>query len=174
MKKFIKRILEGVPSDDSVSLKEKEFLYDLIIKHKPKLFLEIGTHRAQTALYIAQALYDNKKGKLITVDPYPWDSQANIDKFPELAEIIEYRQMKGEDITDNGLDIVFVDGYHEKEIVLKEIHAIMPLLSKKAVMVFHDTNGANILCDPVGAIREAGLETKEVPTENGIHIYYHV
>lgn len=44
------------------------FIYSLIKMQKPKTVLELGTGFGTTALMIAQALKENKKGKIITID----------------------------------------------------------------------------------------------------------
>lgn len=166
------RIIKEVPNEDSTSLKEKVLLMDLIRKHKPKTIVEIGTHRGLTTLYMAVAA--KEVGATIdTYDPFEWGARGNFRKFEDVFDFITYHQEGSLACDLDKIDFIFCDGYHEKDVVVGEIEHFWPKLTKKAVVVFHDTNGSNPLCDVPGALNEKGLKVKYLKTENGLAIYEH-
>lgn len=167
------KLLVEIPSEDSTSLEEKMILHDAIIKLKPKVVIETGTHRGLTTLYMAEALRQNNEGHLWTYDPFEWGARGNFRKFGDIEPFITYEQKPGKDIDVTGLDFVFIDGYHEKAQVLAEIDAIFPRLNVGAHVYFHDTNGSNESCDVPGAISERGLEVEFIKTINGMAKYVH-
>lgn len=168
-------ITQEVPSDDSTAPEEKEILYKEIKKLKPSLVVETGTHRGLTSLYIAHALYENKKGLLHTADPYDWGQVGNFRKVPVLNEYIQFHNTRGSQMIEelDDIEFAFIDGFHEKVEVVEELKALLPKLADKAVVYFHDTNGSNIHCDVPGAIDELGLKVKYLKTPNGMAKYVH-
>ncbi len=52
----------------SVELEVAEFLYGIIRMIKPTAILETGTHKGISAVYMAEALKENGKGKITTVE----------------------------------------------------------------------------------------------------------
>lgn len=164
-----------VPQDDSTTFEEKLVLYSLIRALQPKVVLETGTHRGKTSLYIANALYDNGFGHLHTCDPFDFDQPGNIRKFPMLGAFMTFHKLAGKDLDVRDIDFAFIDGYHDKQTVIDEMHHFLPRLTPHAVVVFHD-------CDDVpesweamvnGAIKELGLKTVYLLTQNRLRIYEH-
>lgn len=170
------KILAEVPAEDSTSHEEKMILYNEIIKLKPLHVIETGTHRGLTTLYMLAALEENGDGFLNTADPYEWGAVGNFRKFPELEKRVAYHQCPGKEmikIVGPRIDFAFIDGFHEKDVVLEEIKALLPELAPGAVVYFHDTNGSNIHCDVPGALEEAGLKVEYLKTQNGMARYVH-
>lgn len=175
-KELEERIIAEVPGEDSASHEEKMILYNEIKKLKPKNIIETGTHRGLTTLYMLAAVAENKKGFINTADPFEWGAGGNFRKFPELEKLVKYHQIPGKDMIPMcgpNIDFAFIDGFHEKHIVLEEIRALLPELAPGAVVYFHDTNGSNIYCDVPGAIKEAGLKVEYLQTLNGMAKYVH-
>lgn len=167
------KILEEVPTDDSTSREEKMILHDEIKKLNPKVIVESGTHRGLTTLYMLCAVAD---GHLHTADPYEWGARGNFRKFPELEQKVTYYQMPASQMIEHleeKVDFAFIDGFHEKIEVLKEMEKLLPKLADGAVVYFHDTNGSNDYCDVVGAIAELGLTVDYLKTSNGMAKYVH-
>ena len=162
-----------IDSGDSAHIDERMFLYALIRAIKPKVCVETGTHKALTTLYMANALYDNGEGIVHSYDPFEWEQERNIEKFPELRKHIVLYKDKGENVNIDNIDFAFIDGYHEEEFVLAEMKAILPRLTEKAVVVFHDCGGDNKLVGVNAAIKKLGLETSFLPTANDMRIYGH-
>ena len=173
MLEFREQIEKEVPRDDAADFGEQMILYSLIRAIKPNIVVEVGTHKGMTSLYMAHALYDNGIGVLHTCDPFEWGQQGNFRKFPELEKLIKFYPIKGEELDVDEIDILFLDGYHEYEYVERELKHFIPRLSEKGIIIFHDCKGDK----PGGevgvntAIRDAGLSTVLIPTENYIRIY---
>lgn len=175
LEKLQDRINAEFPTDDTTSLEEKMILHDAILKLKPKAVVETGTHRGLTTMYMLCALADNREGHLWTADPFEWGAYGNFAKFEETHPYVTYRQIRGIELSDevDGIDFMFIDGFHEKHEVLAEIDALFPKLNEGAHVYFHDTNGSNDYCDVPGAIDERGLKVEYLKTLNGMAHYVH-
>lgn len=171
MLEFQERIEKEVPRDDAARLDQQMLLYWLIRGSRPETVIEIGTHRGNTALYLAHALHDNDWGKLITADPFDYHQKETFAKFPELNKRIQYYQGKAANIDIDIVDFVFVDGFHEYEAVLAEIKHFLPRLSKEAIMVFHDCGQDNELVGVNKAIKEAGINAVWIPMSGKMRLY---
>lgn len=166
-----KEKIDALPQDNSAHESQKLIMYAFIRSMKPKKVVEIGTYRGVTALYLAHALHDNKKGHLWTCDPYDHEQEETFSKFPELKKYITYEKKKGKDLDVDDIDFLFVDGFHEKPYVLAEIEALFPRLTKKSVVFFHDAGEDNELVGVNEAIKAAGIKTILLPTEGRMHLY---
>jgi len=173
MLKFLDKIYEEIPLDDSADKDEQLLLYSLVRSLRPKTVVETGTHRGVTTLILAHAMLDAKiEGHVHTADPYSWEQQNNFDKFPELSKYITYHSIFGRDVPVEEIDFLFIDGFHEKQEVLMEWGALSPKLSESAVVVFHDCGyPGNEACDPNGAVEQIGVPTVWIPTKNRMRIY---
>jgi predicted O-methyltransferase YrrM len=143
---------------------EGDCLYGLIRALRPHNVVEVGTCQGGSACYIAQALQDNAFGHLTTCDP------LTNPTFPdELKERITFLKCKGQDLKlDEPIDFLFIDGYHEKEWVDREIAALFPQLKDGALVVFHDSYLSGV---------RAGTDkllTIELKTKNGLKLYVYV
>lgn len=167
----------SIPKDDSATREERLLLYALIRATKPKVVVEIGTHRGLAALYMANAIYDNFladssiKGMLHTTDPFDYDQATNVTKFHKLSDFIKVYRQKGKDLDIKNVDFLFVDGFHEEEPVLEEMAQFLPRLTENAIVIFHDTGGDNVQVGVNAAIKKLGLETAFLPTGNTMRIY---
>lgn len=163
-------IKREIPSEDSTSREEKLILMEEILKTKPKIIIETGTHRGLTTCYLGLAA--KEVGAVIhTYDPFEWCAYGNFAKFLDLP--ITYHQEAGKNCTIENIDFAFIDGFHEKHHVISELDTILPKLSDGAVVYFHDTNGSNESCDVPGAIQEKGLKVEYLKTLNGMAKYVH-
>ena len=174
--KYSDEIERDVQQDDSASFEEKMIIYSIIRATKPDICVETGTHKGKTALYIAQALYDNKKGHLWTVDPnedFAREAIRYFDRYPELKKFITFRQIEGKDLKIKNIDFIFIDSFHEKEVVLEEMRNFLPGMNKGAMVLFHDCGGDNESVGVNAAIDELKLKTVMIPTENVMRIYSH-
>jgi len=163
--------IEQVPRDDAARIDQQMLLYWLIRGSKPKICVEIGTHRGSTALYLAHALYDNGLGKLITCDPYDYGQDDTFKQIPELNNFIEFRKQRGNELDVDNIDFLFIDGFHEYEAVRDEILYLFPRLSSEAIVVFHDCGGDNELVGVNKAIEEAKIKTVWLPMSGKMRIY---
>ena len=170
MLKFKKQI-DALSQEDSANEGQKLIMYSFIRSMKPEVVVEVGTHRGVTALYMAHALYDNKKGTLITCDPFDYGQEETFNKFPELKKYITFKKEKGKDLDVKNIDFLFIDGFHEKPYVLSEIESLFPRLTKESVVFFHDAGEDNEYVGVNEAIKEAGIKTILLPTEGRMHLY---
>lgn len=173
MLSFLDKMYVEVPTDDSADFGEQLFLYSLIRATKPKVIVETGTHKGLTTLFMAHALYDGQiDGHVHTCDPFPWDQLGNFRKFPELEKFITFYPIRGDAMEVQNIDLLFIDGFHEKEEVLSEWNNFKDKLSDEAVVIFHDCGYPHgLTCDPNGALKELGLTTIWLPTKNSLRIY---
>lgn len=165
---------EKLPQDDSAAMEEKLLIYSLVRATKPMVCVETGTHKGLSALYIAQALQDNGKGILYTLDPHDYGQKENIKLFPELAERTRVLLMKGVEFSIPGkIDFFFCDGNHDKGEVLDEIDYFFPHLSDDALVIFHDCDRTdwNEAEGVNAAIRHYRLRTAFINSKNKMQIY---
>jgi len=117
----------------SIFANEGRRLYDLVVKEKPKLVVEVGGYHGCSGAWIALALLKNKKGKLISID----NGQLNgkWSKIPdELKEVVEFvsDDCFSCDVPEN-IDILFEDGEHTYGFTRKVIQRF-----SAKVVVCHD------------------------------------
>ena len=161
----------GVSTQDACSEEECEILYGLVKAIKPLVCVETGTHLGISASYIATALKENSKGHLYTCDVTDWGQKSNIEKLG-LKEYVTTSLCKGsvQKVPDT-IDFLFIDSYHEKEVVLGELYYYLPKLAPRAVVVFHDAGGDNSYIGVNEATKQLKLKTVYIPTRNGMRIY---
>lgn len=151
--------IESLPMDDSTNIELRQYVYDHIKKYKPKVVVEVGTHKGVTSLWMSEALRENGEGMLYTVDPIDFEFNKTLEDFPELKPFVKYEQKMGTELDVRDIDFVFIDGFHEYENVLQEIVHFTPRLSQKAFILFHDCGGDNHLVGVNRAIDDSGLKT---------------
>ena len=163
--------IEALPMDDAANRDQRFFIYALVKGMKPKVAVEVGTHRGVTALTIAQALFENESGHLHTYDPIEWGQQGNIDKFPHLQDYITFYKEGAETSKVTNIDFLFIDGFHEYEVVKREIEYFFPKLTPEAVVLFHDAGGDNKFVGVNQAIDETGMEAVFIPMSGKMRLY---
>lgn len=168
---------EHLRDGDALVPEEGELLYALVRSTKPLVCMETGTHKGLSTHYIAQALEDNGKGVVCTCDPIDWGQPATFAASP-LKERIHFFPKRGVEVSVPELefiDFLFIDGYHGKKDVLEEIDHFFPLLSRNAIVVFHDCDDEPTSNTEMvnAAIFERGLKTVYIPTKNRMRIYEH-
>lgn len=172
MLEFIREIKKEVPADDSVHEGEHFFLYGLIRALRPAVVVETGTHKGLTSLYMTHALFDNRWGILHTIDPKEWGAPGNFRKFPELEELITFHVARGDEVEiEEEIDFLFLDGLHEYEEVTSEMKHLLPKLSDRGVVAFHDAGGDNASVGVRQAVSDAKLNAILIPTYNNIILY---
>ncbi len=89
---------------------EGERLYKLVKDLKPEIVVEVGTYYGCSTAWIAKALRDNKKGKVITIDNGA--NGGHIENIPDsLLNRIEFVHENVEDLPPmDDVDILFDDG----------------------------------------------------------------
>lgn len=96
----------------SIFANEGKRLYDLVIKEKPSLIVEVGGYHGCSGLWMALALKKNKKGKLISIDNGQhagmWSHIP--DEFMDVVELRSDDALTC-DVPEN-IDLLFEDGAH--------------------------------------------------------------
>jgi cephalosporin hydroxylase len=114
----------------------QELLYEV----KPDVVVEIGSYSGGSTLYFAHLLEILGKGKVVSVDIDRSHYDARHERIVDItgdsssAEVISkvFEQCEGKKA------IVFHDGDHSKEAVLRELEAYSPLVSVGSYFVVED------------------------------------
>ncbi len=119
-----------------------EFLYSLVKLLYPQTVVEIGTYKGNAAIAIGQALEDNKKGLLYTIDPFEQELVKTAIKKSKLQKRIQYSIGYSHKVIPTlglkKIDMAFIDGDHSYESVKKDIELVDGYIPKGGVVVFHD------------------------------------
>jgi predicted O-methyltransferase YrrM len=136
-------------------------LYFLIRELKPDTVVETGVHRGVSSLFILQALHDNKKGKLFSIDlpfaEYITDNKMETKSILQTEKIgicvpkqlqEKWNLILGDSKNElpkilkkiNSLDIFLHDSKHTYEHMTWEYKIIWPHLKSNGVLISDDTN----------------------------------
>lgn len=170
-------------------------LYGLVRSMKPKVCVEIGSARGNSACAVASALKENGSGKLYAIDPHiptDWNDEHSVDTFATLranlgrlglVEQVEIvRSMSDEAAASWRLpiDLIFIDGDHTYEGVKRDWDLFTPHVGTFGVVVFHDTiwdlrppsnwDRAAVMGVPrfVDDLRAAGYQTITIDRDCGV------
>lgn len=117
-------------------------LYGLIRGLQPKAYLEIGVRWGGSARIVSAAMEANQIGQAIGLDP-------DLSGFrPRPKELFgRYSTVKGFSPEDTGraamtstepIDFVFIDAVHTYSAVKSDIVGVLPFISDRAHILFHD------------------------------------
>jgi len=131
-----------------------DLLYGLVRSLKPELCVEIGSARGQSACSIGLALKENRRGKLLAIDPHcrtDWNDYQSVDTFEVISrnlavlkltdwvEIIRRTSFEAAQDWTSPIDMIFIDGDHSYAGVKSDWDLFMPHVKQFGVVVFHDT-----------------------------------
>lgn len=152
----VEKHLRGIPhtpSDDG------KILYEFIIQNKPSKILELGFQHGVSTNYIAAALDELGKGKILTIDReitltekpsiYELSKTTGLDKYIEvvfarssyiweLRKLIKYNYENP--IKRRTFDFCFIDGAHNFETDGFAFYLVDLLLDEGGVILFDDIN----------------------------------
>ncbi|NLZ24723.1 glycosyltransferase [Candidatus Dojkabacteria bacterium] len=132
------------------------FAYDLVANIKPKVIVELGTHKGNSLFSFAQAIKDlNLKTELHAIDTWEGDEHAGYykedvyEKFLKIKEkyykdvnIIPHKMYFDEAVDNfknNSIDILHIDGLHTYEAVKHDYENWLPKVNKKTgIILLHD------------------------------------
>jgi predicted O-methyltransferase YrrM len=133
------------------------FLYILCKIVKPKTVVETGVAYGLSSMYILQALFENKKGTLYSIDSIfsPWQSKKMIGSAIPIHLCDNWKFIFGsssdklKDTLDSldSLDIFFHDSLHTYKNMKFEFETAWPLLNKNGFLVSDDISGNNAFYD---------------------------
>jgi predicted O-methyltransferase YrrM len=138
---------------------ERYFLNSMILRNKPVKILELGVSAGGSSVILLNAIKENNKGELYSVDYLNhWYKDQGcktgfvLDKYPELKE--KWKLYTGtlalsflEQIGD-GIDFVFIDTMHTNPGEILDFLMVLPFLKEEALVVFHDTKLYTDFDDP--------------------------
>lgn len=128
---------------------------------KAKVYLEIGVETAETFLKIKAPLKlgvdpnfiipkDNEEVRLLLNN-----DQNKSNKYFEMSSDDFFEKQK-ELLTNNSVDVAFIDGLHTFKQSLKDTKNTLRFLSEKGIIVLHDCNPPNkTIAYPAESIKQA-------------------
>jgi len=133
----------------------KYFAYDLVRNIKPKIIVELGTHKGTSFFSMCQAVKDEKiNTKLYAIDSWEGDKHAGFYNKTVLYEVKRikskyYKELKIElikkyfddaktNFKNNSIDILHIDGLHTYEAVEHDFNNWIIKVKKNGIIMFHD------------------------------------
>ena len=131
------------------------FAFWIVAALRPRVLVELGTHRGNSFLAFCQAIEAERCGtRAYAVDT--WEGDAHMAREEGLfEELLAYHDPRyghfssllratfdeaRELFPDKSIDLLHIDGTHTYEAVKKDFTDWEPALSDRAVVMFHDTN----------------------------------
>jgi len=126
----------------------------LVKTAKPRVVVELGTHFGYSYFAMCQAVQGNRlKTKCYAVDTWQGDEHAghydesvfesvvtHNHRYKRFSTLLRKRFDQAlADIPDGSVDLLHVDGRHFYEDVKEDFESWVPKLSKRAIVLFHDT-----------------------------------
>ncbi len=126
----------------AVEIETGQFLYGLVRAVKPTNAVETGTFEGFSAVNIAQALKDNKKGMLWTIDCQDYGAQKIFDNYKVKAWINPVLGFSPailkEIVSREDIDFAFLDGEHTGNAVLAELEILHEYFKAGSYITGHD------------------------------------
>jgi predicted O-methyltransferase YrrM len=140
----------------AIELEVGELIYALVRALKPEHVVETGTHKGFSTLMVAQALKDNQRGHLHTIDIVDYGVMAECGRFG-LENQVTFIVGESSAVIPSligripRIDFLWLDADHGTDSVLREVEAATPLLGTGSYIALHDT-----ISDPreAAAVRE--------------------
>lgn len=128
----------------SVEIEMGQKIMSLVVEHKPKVLVEIGTNKGFSTTWLMLGMIKNGFGSLITFDiedmrkvyGMPYWEQYGLPKEMVRYVIGSVWDKKSE--LPSTIDFMFHDASHDVEPTKKELHTIAPLIPSGGIMSFHD------------------------------------
>lgn len=141
------------------------FAYDLVSNLKPKIIVELGTHKGTSFYSMVEAIRDEGLDTVaFAVDSWEGDEHAGTPETGynprEVYEFVKHmlRRFYGRekarmvkkffadalaDFEDNSINILHIDGLHTYEAVKNDYEKWKPKLAEDSVIMFHDISVAD-------------------------------
>lgn len=126
-----------------------------LVKHAaPRVIVELGTHYGYSYFAMCQAVKANRLStQCFAVDTWQGDEHAGLYDGSVFDSVVLHNQQYERfstllrkrfdealaDIPDGSVDLLHVDGRHYYDDVKEDFESWVPKLSKRAIVLFHDT-----------------------------------
>ena len=120
---------------------ERRYLFDKVMKHQPRIVVEIGTGSCGSSICILEALKQIGSGTLYTCDPYNIDGKKLKEEY---GNRVEFLQVDGTEFINQlqsaGIlvDFIFCDGPEEPDQILNYFLDLQSITSPNCVFIAHD------------------------------------
>ena len=148
-----------------------EFLRCLVTTIKPELVVETGTFSGISALWIAEGLKANGRGKIVTCENDPLvyaNAKARIESS-ELRSWIDHRNVSSLELNIEGrIDLLYADSHIP--IREQEVRKFLPQMNPYGVILMHDAS-SHLKEVRQGALRleaEGLISVVLLPTPRGL------
>lgn len=129
------------------------FLYALCKIMKPSKIVETGVAYGLSSMYVLQALYENKKGALYSIDSIfrPWESEemigsaipSNLRTNWNLVHGSSSQKLKKLLMSSGPIDIFFHDSLHTFKNMIFEFETAWPFINKNGFLISDDISSNN-------------------------------
>lgn len=127
----------------------------LVEQLRPQSIVELGTHSGASFLAFCQAIEEQElTSRVFAVDSWEGDEHAGFYGDDIYNELRDYQQRNYPGISemlrmrfnealgyfaDDSIDLLHIDGLHTYEAVREDFETWLPKLTKRGVVLFHDT-----------------------------------
>ena len=118
-----------------------KFIGCLVSMSKVRTAIEVGVFEGESSMRIIEALPSG--GQFIGIDINDYRTKQAKAAYERAGLAIDFFHGNSLDVAkllpNNHFDLIFIDGDHSWEHVIKEFKAYEPKLSRNGVFVYHDT-----------------------------------
>jgi hypothetical protein len=143
LKRFVK------PGYGTVAPDEVDFIQSLIVKHKPKSFIEIGMASGMSTGFIARFMDAQGGGRLVSLDHddtfFGDTTKPNGFLYPEIyqgdkvqSELVKFKTALDIHEIEGQFDMAFIDANHQQPWPAIDMMALYPRMTGPRIMVHHD------------------------------------
>jgi len=127
----------------------------LVAAMAPRVLVELGTHRGVSYMAFCQAARRlPAPARCFAIDTWEGDGHAgaygnevfdavsavNAARYPDISTLLRMRFSEALDrFEDGSVDLLHIDGFHTYEAVAEDFRTWLPKMSRRGVVLFHDT-----------------------------------